>query len=420
MIVFVSIAALLAVLALAMLTRPLWLKKRPLAAPGESDSIAALRQQLDQLDGLHKAGVLGESQYTEAKVALERRIVDLVVNAPAQAPAQEPRVSTALLFGLVAFVCIAAAAGYALLGTPQGLKPELAQAGAAASSPEGGHPINSEQIEVMIEKLSVRLKERPDDADGWAMVGRSYAVLGRHDQAVPAFKRAMALRPEDAVLLADYADALAVTNGRNLEGEPSRLIAQALKIDPNNLKALSLAGTAAFDRKDFAGALRDWEKMTKIAPDSQFAQQIQSGIDEARKLMGGRSVTPMASQPAGSSPAIGDATISGTVTLSAALAGRAGSEDTLFVFARAAEGSRMPLAILRKQVKDLPLTFTLDDSMAMSPAARLSSAKRVVVGARISKGGDAAAKAGDLQGLSAPMNVGTRGLKIEISELVSQ
>jgi cytochrome c-type biogenesis protein CcmH len=319
--------------------------------------------------------------------------------------------SKALLFGLVAFVCIAAAAGYALLGTPQGLKPELAQAGAAASSPEGGHPINSEQIEAMIEKLSVRLKERPDDADGWAMVGRSYAVLGRHDQA---------LRPDDAVLLADYADALAVTNGRNLEGEPSRLIAQALKIDPNNLKALSLAGTAAFDRKDFAGALRDWEKMTQIAPDSQFAQQIQSGIDEARKLKGGGSATPVASQPAGSSPAIGETTISGTVTLSAALAARAGPEDTLFVFARPAEGARMPLAILRKQVKDLPLTFTLDDSMAMSPAARLSSAKRVVVGARISKGGDAVAKAGDLQGLSVPMNVGTRGLKIEISELVSQ
>jgi cytochrome c-type biogenesis protein CcmH len=238
---------------------------------------------------------------------------------------------------------------------------------------------------------------------------------------VPAFKQAMALRPDDAVLIADYADALAVTNGRKLEGEPDQLIARALKIDPDNLKALSLAGTAAFDRKDYAGALLHWQKMTKLAPDSQFSQQIQSGIDEARRLSGGASAAPAAAPASAAerpaAPGLA-AAISGTVSLAPALAAKASPEDTVFIFARPAEGSRMPLAILRKQVKDLPLKFTLDDSMAMSPAARLSSASRVVVGARISKAGQAMAQPGDLQGLSAPMGTTAQGLKIEISEVV--
>lgn len=256
------------------------------------------------------------------------------------------------------------------------------------------------------------------------MLGRSYAVMGQHDKAVPAFKQAAALRPDDAVLLADYADALAVANGRNLEGEPNRLIEQALKVDPNNLKALSLAGTVAFYRKDYALALKHWEKMGTIDPQSPFVQQIQGGIDEARKLMGGgpspgpAPIAQTAPPPPAPVAAGGNMAVSGVVSLAPALAAKADPQDTVFVFARAAEGPRMPLAILRKQVKDLPLTFTLDDSMAMTPAAKLSSAQRVIVGARISKRGDATAQPGDLQGLSAPVAPGASGLKIEIAQVV--
>jgi cytochrome c-type biogenesis protein CcmH len=397
---------------------PHWLKARFGKTPGEAAPITALREQLRQLAALHQAGALSEAQYAEASVALERRIVDAVVNAPVAAVPGKPAMSKAMLFGLVGFVCAVAIAGYVLLGTPQALNTEVAPVAAAASKPVVGHAVDSAQIEAMIDKLAARLKERPDDADGWAMLGRSYAVLGRHELAVPAFKQAVAMRPGDAVLIADYADALIVTNGRSIEGESSRLIAQALKIDPNNLKALSLAGTAAFERKDYAGALRHWEKMAQVAPNSEFVLQIQSGIDEARKLMGGQPMAAAAQVAPQPTPAAGTS-VSGVVTLRAALVGKAAPDDTLFVFARPSEGSRMPLAILRKQVKDLPLTFTLDDSMAMSPATRLSLAKNVVVGARISKGGDATPKPGDLQGVSAPVSPGAGGLKIEIAEVVA-
>jgi cytochrome c-type biogenesis protein CcmH len=100
------------------------------------------------------------------------------------------------------------------------------------------------------------------------------------------------------------------------------------------------------------------------------------------------------------------------------MAKQAKPEDTVFVFARPAEGARMPLAILRKQVKDLPLQFTLDDSMAMSPANALSGASKVVVGARVSKSGNAMPQPGDLSGQSAPVSVGASGLQIEIREAV--
>ncbi len=418
MTLFVVIGALLAMLTLVLLTRPLWRSNsRGAAASPDDSAVAALRLQLEQLTALKQSGVLGDAPYDEARQALERRIVDAVVDAPPATASPDPISSKSLLLGLAGFVCAVAVAGYAWLGTPQALD---TAAVASAAAPAGtAPPITAEQVQTMIESLAARLKDNPDDAAGWAMLGRSYAAIGRHDQAEPALKRALALHGDDAVLLTDYADALAMVNGRNLEGEPSRLIERALKIDPSNIKALALAGTHAFVRKDYAAALRHWEKLAQLAPSGEMAQQIQGGIDEARKLSG--TPAPTAAQVATPTQALAlpGASVSGTVALDPALVAKARPDDTLFVFARAAEGPRMPLAILRKQVKDLPLTFTLDDSMAMTPTARLSSASRVVVGARISARGDATPQAGDLQGFSAPVAPGAAGLKVQISEVVA-
>jgi cytochrome c-type biogenesis protein CcmH len=244
-------------------------------------------------------------------------------------------------------------------------------------------------------------------------------VLGQHDKAVPAFRKAAALRQDDAALLADFADALAMTLGRTLEGEPLKLVEQALKIEPGNLKALSLAGTAAFNRKDYAAAVRYWEKMREVAPeDNVFVRQIEGGIAEARQLGG---LPPAQPKPGGAAAtATGEGRVSGKVTLAPALAAKASPEDIVFVFARPAEAAGMPLAILRRQVKDLPMEFTLDDSMSLSPATKLSSQSRVVVGARISKTGQATPQPGDLQGQTAAVALGSSGLKIEVGEVVGR
>lgn len=411
MTLFVAIGALLALLTLGLLTRPLW--RRGGAVAADAPSVVVLRQQLEQLGALKQSSALGEAQYNEARQALERRIVAAVVNAEGAAPPARAASSKGLMAGLSAFVCAVAVAGYAWIGTPVALN-----GGLAAAPADSRHAVTAEQVEGMVAKLSARLKDNPNDADGWAMLGRSHAVLGRPEQALPAFKQAVALRGDDPVLLADYADALGVANGRNLDGEPMRLVEQALKIDPNNLKALSLAGSHAFNQQDYALAVKHWEKMVQLAPGGELAQQIQGGIEEARKRAGGAAPVTAAAPPKATG-AVAGTSVSGTVTLAPALAAKARPDDTLFVFARAAEGPRMPLAILRKQVKDLPLTFTLDDSMAMTPAAKLSSAPRVIVGARISARGDATPQPGDMQGFSAPVAPGAAGLQIKIADVVA-
>ncbi len=416
--------------------------------------ISVLKNQLLQLVQLRDGGALTPEQYEESKTQIERKILDRVLSADdAQVVPPTAVVSTSspdagaqtlparrrppirLMAGLAAVILAVATIGYILTRTAEpvnsaGDEARVPDAAAAVAAP---HATNSEQMGAMMDKLAARLKDNPGDAAGWAMLARSYGVLGRSTEAVDAYANALDLSKNDSGLMVDYADALAVKNNRVLAGEPMKLINRALKIDPRNVKALAMAGTDAFDRKDYRGAVKLWEQVVEFGgSDNLFVQQIQGALAEARKLAGlpasappasssAAAVTPVVVAPAGAAktPAP-NGSIQGTVTLAAALSREAKPEDTVFIFARAAEGSRMPLAILRKQVKDLPIAFNLDDSMAMSPAANLSKAGRVTVGARISKSGNAIPEKGDLAGQSAPVTVGANGLKIEIKDIVKQ
>ena len=426
-----------------------------------TNTIEGIKQQLAQLKELHATGVLPDAEFAEGKSTLERRILDLVLTAapppaaaaaapaasgPAPAlaaalakptasssPAAKP--SGLLLAGLAVGIVAIAAAGYLWKGTP----PAATDAGdgAPAVSADGKpapHATSADQIVAMTEKLAERLKDKPDDVEGWSMLARSYSVLGKHAEALKAYEKASSLRKDDPTLLADYADSLAVNSNNSLEGEPMKLVERALKLDPKNLKALYLAGTYAFNKKDYANAVKIWEKLAAVGPAGNvFVREVEPAIAEARNLAGlppapkPLDSAPMADAAAkggaatatAAAPAAAGGSVSGTVTLSAALAKQAQPEDTVFVFARAAEGSRMPLAILRKQVKDLPLRFSLNDSMAMSPATALSSASgKVIVGARVSKSGNAVPQPGDLAGQSQPVAVGATDLQIDIKEAV--
>lgn len=416
-----------------------------------SENVQTLRDQLQQLKQLHASGTLSDAQYEESKARLERRILDLVLaGAPAVAAPVAPgtgtsaRPSKRLLASAAAFVVVVAGAGYAWLGSPamwnQAPASGMAQgdAGAAAGAQGGQHDVNAQQINAMVEKLAARMKDNPDDAEGWGMLARTYTVLGRHAEALPAYRKALALQGDEPMLLADYADSLAVTSDGQIGGEPLKLIERALKLDPDHAKALYLAGTAAFDRKDYAAAARYWERIiTSGRARPEMIDQVRGSVDEARRLGGlppstaqapaapqAQPAMPPAATPrqANSAPAAaaGAGFVAGQVTLARALAGKVSPEDTVFIFARAAEGPRMPLAVLRKQVKDLPVTFRLDDSMAMSPQMTLSSVPQVVVGARVSKAGDPMPKPGDLEGLSKPVALGSSSLKIEIGQVIGQ
>lgn len=421
---FYGIAAGLCIIAAALLTRPRWWP-RGRSRPGSITSrVDDLARQLSQLKLLHSAGALSDEHYAQSRQVVERKVLDALAE-PASPSDDRVRPSNALIAATVAFLAVVAGGGYAWLGSSGHSVAEGAASQTSGDASSGAadaagapHALTSEQMVAMIERLSERLKGQPDDAEGWQMLARSYVVVGKHVESIDAFRRAVQLRPDDANLLADYADALAVTRDRQIEGEPLALVERALKAAPKNGKALALAGTAAFDRRDYKAAVAYWEKAADVeSADGALAAQLQSGIAEARQLGGMAPAPSAASAPALASPA---AQVSGTVSLADALRDKVAPDDTLFIYARAVDGPRMPLSILRKRVRDLPFRFALDDSLAMSPDAKLSSVARVVVGARISKSGNAMPQSGDLQGFAAESAVGASGVRVVIDQTVTR
>jgi cytochrome c-type biogenesis protein CcmH len=391
---FWVIAVVLAAGALAFVLPPLLGRRRP--APGaanDATNVAVYRDQLRELEADLAAGTLARDQYQDSRRELEARLLDDVRGSGTGARAVKPGRVAAIAAGIA--IPLVAILLYLAVGNPGALAPQA-----------DSHGITRQQIKGMVERLAARMRENPDDATGWVMLGRSYAVLDRYPEAVSAYANAVKRSPPDAQLLADYADALAMAQGRRLRGEPERIIAQALKVDPRNVKALALAGTAAFENHDFKGAIANWRRILEVVPpDSDMAESIRDSITDAEKLAGGTAKAHPASAPGA---------VSGTVRLAPALAPRAAPADTVFVFARAADGPRMPLAVMRKQVRELPAAFTLDDTMAMAPGMKLSDHPRVIVGARISKSGSPTPQPGDLEGLSAPVKVGDTGVIVVI------
>lgn len=378
------------------------------------------KRQLADLQSRHATGALSKAQLDQQTAALERRLLDLLLH-DTEAPAGQAtggKASGRLLAGIALVIVLIAGLGYWYKAVPV-MEAQLASEGEGAGQP------NSAQIIAMVDKLAERLRQDPSDGEGWAMLARSYSVMERNAEALDAYARAVALRKDDPSLLVDYADALAVKNNHSLAGEPMKLITQALKIDPANLKGLALAGTDAFVRGDFVQAVRYWSEVEKVGPpDNALVQRVSSSLPEARSRAGLPAAPAPMSAPAPaqaaatqSAPSSAAASVSGTVTLSPALLAKASPQDTVFIFARPATGARMPLAAQRVQVKDLPYRFTLDDSKSMSPATPLSSSAQVVLGARISKSGDAIPQPGDLSGQVGPVALGTQGIALEINEV---
>ena len=404
---FWVIAVLLAAGALVFVLPPLLGRRRTASgATQDATNVAVYRDQLRELEADVAAGTLARDRFEDSRRELEARLLNDVPDSGTRARAAKPGRMAAVAAGIA--IPLVAILLYFAVGTPDALLPQPAGG--------DGHGISRQQIEGMVDRLSARLRENPDDATGWAMLGRSYAVLDRYPDAVSAYANAVKRSPPDAQLLADYADALAMTQGRRLQGEPERIIAQALKVDPKNVKALALAGTVAFEKKDFKGAIAHWQKILDVVPpDSDMAESIRDSIADAEKLSGGTAKAKAAPKLAAASA---PGAVSGTVRLAPALAAKVAPTDTVFVFARPADGSRMPLAVVRKQVRELPAAFTLDDTMVMAAGMKLSDHPRLVVGARVSKSGGATPQPGDLEGLSAPVKVGDTGVTVVIGSEV--
>jgi len=417
-IIFWLIASSMTLLILCLLLWPLL--KRTVAVTGEQEkTLAIFRQQFAELGQDRANGVLTDELYEQARRELERRLLE-ETGTTETTPTRAPREVSSRPVAIALAIIVPAVSGllYWELGNPLAMTQPTAASMSAQGGSEGASPF-SDGLGPLIERLKQKMQQNPNDGTGWALLARSYMGMGRYAEAALAYENATKLIPDDAQLFADYADAMGVLHGRKLEGKPEALIQQALKIDPRNVKALMLAGTVAFNRKNFARAAKDWEQARANLPadvDPEMTQQLTAAIEEARsQLGGGQSMMSALTEPASpAQPAGQPRVIKGTVAMAPSLAGKGSPTDTLFVFAREMNGPPMPVSIVRATRKDLPFTFQLDDSTSPMPSRKLSSAGPVVVVARLSKSGQAMPQSGDLEGTSQPIQSGGEGIAVVI------
>ena len=432
------------VVACAFVVVPL-LRAQPLIAPVTDgvSNVAVYKSQRRELDEELQRGAINEVEHQAAVGELSARVVDEVADAPA-IPAL-PLLATKRPWWLVGVVAIlmplAAALLYATLGAPQALQmagtmpgtanPAHSQAGAKSGEEP---PMSDKQILAMVDSLSQKMQQNPNDPRGWVLLARSQNALGRFTEATAAFERAVALAPNDAQLVADYADATVMTQEGRFDGKPYTLIKQALALDANNMKALALAGTAELRMGNRAASLKHWEKLkTLVAKDSPDYREVESIIAEVKadKPVAGSPATTVAMPSVSTPPVAGSkvsvansaksgAVVTGKVFINADVANKLAAGDTLFVFARAKDGPRMPLAVMRVPapgVAAFPLAFELSDAMAMAPGLKLSSFAEVVIEARISKSGNAQLQPGDLSGVTDVVKPGASGVNVTIGKV---
>ena len=429
MTVFLIIAVLMTAAALAFIFPTLLGKQKTSNSQMQRDQVnlAVLRDQLRELDRDLASGTIDTNAYDSARRELEQRVAEdvkpnLSVHEPSSGgSAQAIAVGVAVMLG--------AAGLYAYLGKPAGLDPVQVTA-----TNETSRKIDPKDANAAIEQLAQLLKTQPENTEGWTMLARSLNAMHRYADASRAYKNLTILVPKDAQLLTEYAGSVAMAQGASLQGEPEEILARALAAEPRNTKALSLSGSAAFERGDYEAAITLWKKVLALAPSGSEIVQVANGnIKEAvaAAAAGNRPIfdeAPVASreiaQPVVEKSSVTATTqatqVAGTVELDTALRSEVEDTDTVFVFARAPEGPRFPLAVLRKQVKDLPFSFVLDDSMSMMPDAKLSRFSSLVISARVSKSGNATPNIGDLEGSISSVQPGARDVKIRISSRRSQ
>jgi cytochrome c-type biogenesis protein CcmH len=417
MTLFVALALALLALALWPLLSVLW-RSRAGSVPTspQQTNLALLREQRVQLDAELAEGKLTAEEHGQARDELARRVIE--ESAPLDQGVRSTH-RTATATTLLLAVPALAVGLYVWLGDWDAVRFEAEQAQQAAS-------VSDADIDTMVRQMTQQLESSPPgqtaDAPAWEMLARAHASRQRFADADKAYQRALALTPDNANLLADRADLLSLLQGQSADGEPMRLVNRALEIDPGHPKALALAGSAAYGRKDFVAAQAFWQRAReRAAPGSPFAQGLESSLEAARAGIAAQpgGAASLAAAPADPPRAVsGHPGVRGQITIAPELQAKLTPGDTLFVFARPVQGPRMPLAVMRVAATTGPLPFALDDSQAMAPELRISMHEQVVVEARISRTGQAMPQSGDLQGTSGPVASNSPQLLIRIDSVV--
>ncbi|AKD25966.1 cytochrome c-type biogenesis protein CcmI [Polynucleobacter duraquae] len=391
---FVISALFLLILVLVLLLRPLFFPAKESATSRRQMNAAIYREELDKLEADRLVGTVDSHSYEQTHAEMRQRLFQDTDEADDLAVLGSPKKT---IIGICLFVAILSAGFYFYLG-------DAAQI--AEQSTE--KPMTQESVEKMVEEFAAKMDKEPDNLKGWAMLARSYRILGRNTEAANAYARAGSFVDSDPQLLADYADVLAANANGNFAGKPQQLINKALSQDPNNLLALWLSGTAAFNAQNYKAAVQSWEKLAKqLPPETDEARAIASSIAEARSKGG---LAPA------STPVISNQGVSGQVEIVPELKSKIKAGDVLMVIARK-PGERMPVTVLKTAVTAFPMSFVLNDALAMSPNALISQMPEVSVEVRISKTGMAMPEPGDLISTPQTIKVGTTNARLVIEQI---
>ncbi len=428
---FYLAAATLVVVALLLLLRPWWRSgRRTVSADFLPVLNAAIhRDRLAELERDHSNGTLSAADLAEAREELQRQLLDDTAATEAHAGESFSRSSGIALAFLVPLLAVAV---YALLGSPAAVLPVAAQAQRAG-----------DDMEQLAAKLVQKLEQNPANPEGWAMLARSYKSLGRWDDAERAFGRIGPDFDTNPELLAELAEML-VQKNNGFTPRSRELVQRALRLEPGNMLALFLGGGEAFEGGRYAEAVALWQRLLpNLEPGGEDARMVEASIAQASERSGGGrppiargdvppgTVAPQdevhrgvgkasadkGAQQKSATAKAGAESVSGRVELSAAVKDKAKPDDVVFIFARAVDGPRMPLAARRARAADLPLDFMLDDSQAVMPGTNLSSAQQVRIEVRISKSGSANPGKGDLTGKSAVVKPGAKGVRVVIDQI---
>jgi cytochrome c-type biogenesis protein CcmH len=411
-------SAVCVAVALAFILPPLLRRKPGITKAARRDiNIAVYRDQMKEMEADRANGLLTEEQYQTGKIELEARLAEDALTQESQDKTPVSTGGRKLGFALAGILPVAAFGLYFVLGNPTSL---IAIAEAQANPAGTEQVAGSHDIMKMIQQVEAKTKANPNDGEAWSMLAKTYAAVEHWPEALQAYEKAYALRPETPSVMTGYAEALAIANNRVLQGKPIELVLKALEKDPDDIKGLELAGIAAFQDKGYAKAAYYFKRLLKLVPpESPYAQDISQAQKEASRLAntgltGMDNLADVAADKA--KPASAGATIHGKLDIAPALKAKVSDKDVVFLFARSGGGGP-PVAAIRTNAGKFPLDFELTDAMAMNPDNKLSNFKEVTLAARVAKSGDVKGAAGDLEGTLSNVKVGSKDVKLVIDSV---
>ena len=413
----------LLVLAIIFIVWPLWRHRRSATntaldqnevSARLAENVRIFREHLAELENNLASQAIDEQQFAQLKLELERNLLEDEASLHALQKKSSQRLGTKVVIGFSVLVLLGGIFFYQKHGSIPDVYIQSLQQEKLAQDYQDmvqNRDPNPARAKALIVEYEARLKDKPDNLQYWFLLARTHMELGDFGDAVKAYQQLLALDAQSSMIMSELAQAIFLRDNNKITPPVVDLAKNAVTLDPKNTMALGLLGIDAFSRKDFRSAIQYWQKSVDIAgADSQGGRALLAGIEKARQSYvadGGK---------------LEDLTVKSpyAVTLVVSLGAKAkvSPDQAVFIYARAWQGSPMPLAISRLKVSDLPVTIQLDETMAMTPTASLATASDIEVVARVSPGGSAKAEVGDWQAKQGPISMKSvpELLQLEINE----